>query len=365
MLHIQLHKQLDEFALQIDVQANSGVLALFGHSGCGKSTTVNLLAGLIKPDSGRIQLGDEVLFDSATGIHVPAEQRRIGYVFQDSRLFPHYDVAGNLRYGLQRARQTVTHPIRFDTVVELLGLNTLLNRRPAQLSGGEKQRVALGRALLSQPRLLLMDEPLASLDQARREEVLPYLERVRDELHTPIVYVSHQFEEVLQLANHVVLLERGQVIAQGDLPSLSMRPELRRIIGAEAIGAVIEGQVQHINQTTGLAQVSVGRGVLSVDSTALQLQQRVRMQLLARDLILAIQPPYGLSVRNVLPGSITHLSDDERHAILAQVDVGGAMLIVRITRAAAQDLQLRVGMSLWVLVKAVTLRGHVYHSATH
>ena len=362
-LHFQFQKRLADFVLNVDVRTDGGVLALFGHSGCGKSTTVNALAGLLKPDSGRIQLGDDVLFDSTTGVDIAAERRRIGYVFQDSRLFPHYDVIGNLLYGRQRARQAPTQPISLDTVVELLGLRALLNRRSAQLSGGEKQRVALGRALLSQPRLLLMDEPLASLDQARRDEVLPYLERVRDELKTPIVYVSHQFEEVLQLATHVVLLEQGQVIAQGDLPSLSMQPALRRIVGAEAIGAVIEGQVRHIDAVAGLAQIGVGRGTLSVDATALTVQQRVRLQLLARDLILAIEPPRGLSVRNMLPGRITHLSDDDRHATLAQIDVGGAALIARITRAAATELNLRVGLSLWVLVKAVTLRGHVYHGA--
>jgi molybdate transport system ATP-binding protein len=231
------------------------------------------------------------------------------------------------------------------------------------LSGGEKQRVALGRALLSQPRLLLLDEPLASLDQVRREEVLPYLEQVRDQLKIPMVYVSHQFEEVLQLATHVVLMDHGRVLAQGDLPGISLRPELRALVGAEAIGAVVEGTVRSIDSAAGLAQVDLGNGQLSVDASNLQPGKRVRMQLLARDLILALHAPQGLSVRNMLQGSITAITPDERHAMLVTVDVGGVQLIARVTTPAAQELKLQLGLSLWILVKAVTLRGHVYHGA--
>lgn len=363
MLNIHYKKRQGEFQLDVQVDVRqTGVIALFGRSGCGKSTTVNLIAGLLRADSGRLQLGDEVLFDSAKGIDLPSERRRIGYVFQDARLFPHYTVVGNLRYGLQRARGKA-QGFSFDTVVGLLGLESLLQRRPFQLSGGEKQRVALGRALLSQPRLLLLDEPLASLDQARREEVLPYLERVRDQLKIPMVYVSHQFEEVLQLATHVVLMDHGRVLAQGDLPSISLQPELRALVGAEAIGAVVEGQVRSIDTEIGLARVAVGHGQLSVDASNLQAGQQVRMQLLARDLILALHAPQGLSVRNKLQGVITHIAPDDHHTILVTVDVGGPQLIARVTMPAAQELELRVGLSLWVLVKAVTLRGHVYHSA--
>ncbi len=361
MLRIQFNKQQGEFKLTVDIRAEgTGITALFGRSGCGKSTTINLIAGLVNPDSGRLQLGDDVLFDSASGINIPAEQRGIGYVFQDARLFPHFTVDGNLRYGLQRARRHQA-TINFDDVVSLLGIDALLMRRPFQLSGGERQRVALGRALLSQPRLLLLDEPLASLDQARRAEVLPYLERVRDQLNIPMVYVSHQFEEVLQLASTVALLENGRVVAQGDLPTVSRLPELRNIVGAEALGAVVEAQVQDVDADTGLARINVGNGHLNVDATALSTGQRVRLQLLARDLILSLQAPQGLSVRNGLSGIITHMTPDERHAVLVQVDVGGAELVARITTSAAVELNLQTGMSLWVLVKAVTLRGRVFH----
>ena len=361
MLTVQLRKRRSEFSLDLQFSVpESGVVALFGASGCGKSTTANLIAGLITPDSGFIQLGNEVLLDTAQNINQPAEQRRIGYVFQDARLFPHYTVEGNLRYGLQRARQQPV--IKFDAVVTLLGLEPLLQRRPQQLSGGEKQRVALGRALLAQPRLLLLDEPLASLDQPRREEVLPYLERVRDQLKIPMVYISHQFEEVLRLATEVVLMQQGRTLAQGDLAEVSLQPELRGLIGAESLGAVVEGKVQEIDEYSGLARVALGNGHVSVDVNQLQCGQRVRLQLLARDLILALSPPQGLSVRNMLQGVITRLTPDDRHATLVTVDVGGVMLIARITTSSADEMKLHDGLCIWILVKVVTLRGHVFAS---
>jgi molybdate transport system ATP-binding protein len=360
MLSVQLNKRRGEFNLSLQFTvAESGVVALFGHSGCGKSTAVNLLAGLLQADSGYIQLEDTLLLDTDQGINLPAEQRRIGYVFQNARLFPHYRVAGNLRYGLRRAKQT-TPSFHFDNIVQLLGLDRVLQRRPAQLSGGEQQRVALGRALLAQPRLLLLDEPLASLDLARREEVLPYLERVRDQLKIPMVYVSHQFEEVLRLATQVVLMKHGAILAQGDLTSISVRPELRELLGVEALGAVVEGVVREIHHDSGLACISIGTGQINVEALSLLVGQRVRLQLLARDLILALTPPQGLSVRNRLQGVITQLTPDNRHAVLVTIDIGGATLLARVTSSAATELQLHTGQPIWTLVKSVSLRGHAY-----
>jgi molybdate transport system ATP-binding protein len=219
--------------------------------------------------------------------------------------------------------------------------------------------VAIGRALLSQPQLLLLDEPLVSLDVARREEVLPYLERLRDQLSIPMVYVSHQYAEVLRLANHVALMERGQILAQGTLSSICTRPELRALVGPDAIGAVIEGTVAAID-TSGLAQVTVGSGRLLLDPQQLAVGQRVRLQLLARDLILATEAPHGLSVRNVLKGAVVRLIPDDQVATLVEVDIGGLVLTARITTQAATELALRPGLLLWVLVKAVTLGGHVF-----
>ncbi len=356
MLRLQIQKQRGEFSLNVDFAAPTpGVVALFGRSGCGKSTLVNLLAGLLSPDKGRIELNGDVLFDSELKLSLPVEARRIGYVFQDARLFPHYTVQGNLLYGHKRAHETKS--IGTDETIAMLGLEALLERRPHELSGGEKQRVALGRALLSQPRLLLLDEPLASLDVARREEVLPYLERLRDRLEISMVYVSHQFDEVLRLATHVVVLDDGRVAAEGDIGEVSLTPALRAIIGPEAVGAVLHGRVTALNDADKLAEVAVGNGVLRIHADA-KVGAQVRVQVLARDIILATQPHEGISVRNALVGTVDKIERDDDYADLIYVDIGHAQVMARITRVATQELRLAIGGTVWVLVKAVSMRGH-------
>jgi molybdate transport system ATP-binding protein len=360
MVEVRLKKRRGDFALDVAFAAEGpGLIALFGPSGCGKSTIVNLVAGLLTPEDGLVRVGDVTLFDSARAIDVPAEKRRIGYVFQDARLFPHLDVLGNLRYGEKRSPPGEPQT-PFDEAVELLGLRGLLARRPRQLSGGERQRVAIGRALLCRPRLLLLDEPLASLDLARREELLPYLERLRDRLSIPMVYVSHQFEEVLRLATHVVLLRAGSVVAQGDVVAVSRNRELRAMIGTEALGAVVEGEIGSVEASTGLARVKVGRGHLNVQSEGLTPGRRVRIRLLARDLILAVEPPLGLSVRNCLEGTLSSLTPEGGQTELVEIDIGDARLIAQVTSSASAELALSVGRRVWVLVKTVSLRGHVY-----
>jgi molybdate transport system ATP-binding protein len=261
MLIVQLTKRRDEFILDVGFAAPTpGITALFGRSGCGKSTAIELIAGLLSPDAGKIQVDDDVLVDSTRGIDVAAHHRRVGVVFQNARLFPHLSVRGNLDYGAKRASRHLPRPVKFDDVVSLLGLESLLARRPRELSGGEQQRVALGRALLAQPRLLLLDEPLASLDAARREDVLPYLERLRDSFAIPIVYVSHQFDEVLRLASRVVLLEAGRAVADGDIATVSRHPALRAIVGPDAVGAVVSGMVERVDSTA-----QRGRGANRLD----------------------------------------------------------------------------------------------------
>jgi len=361
MLRICLKKRRGEFTLAADFCAPTpGVIALFGRSGSGKSTLIDMIAGLLPPDEGEVQLAGTVLTDTRRGIAVPPEQRRIGYVFQDARLFPHLSVVGNLRYGEKRARDR-PHYVRFEEVVQLLGLGTLLARRPHELSGGERQRVALGRALLCQPQLLLLDEPLASLDVARREEVLPYLETLRDWLSVPMVYVSHQFEEVLRLATSLVLLERGAVLGAGPVGEMSLRPELRSVLAPELVGAVLDGLVTAVDAASGTAELSVGSGKLQVSLLGAPLGTRVRVQLLARDIILATQPIQGLSVRNALLGTVTELSADEcGGGVLVKVDVGGPLVLARITEGARQALRLAPGDAVWALVKAVSTRGHAF-----
>lgn len=358
MLTVAVRKQRAGFALQASFDAPvPGVTALFGRSGSGKTTLVNLIAGLLAPDDGVIRLNDQVLTDTRSGIAVRPERRGIGYVFQDARLFPHLSVDANLRYG---ARRTRTAPfVGFDEVVSLLGLESLLARKPRQLSGGEQQRVSLGRALLAQPRLLLLDEPFASLDAARREEVLPYLEALRDRVSIPMVYVSHQFEEVLRLATYLVLLEDGTVPAHGTLQQMCLHAGLQHIVGPELVGAVLEGTVTSADAQAGRVMVAVGAGSLQLPGE-FSVGTRVRLQLLARDVILATQPVAGLSVRNCLEGTVTQITDDNYGAVLVYCEVGGSPVLARITRDARTALELQPGRRVWVLVKAVSLRERAY-----
>jgi molybdate transport system ATP-binding protein len=363
MLEIDVTKQRGTFKSQVTFTSTTpGVTALFGRSGCGKTTTIHMIAGLLRPDRGHIRIDGTVLFDAVRDIDVPAQQRGIGYVFQDARLFPHLSVRDNLRYGERRTRGRARR-VQLGDVVELLGLAPLLARRPAGLSGGERQRVAIGRALLAQPRLLLLDEPLAAIDVARRGELLPYLERLRDQFSLPMVLVSHQFDEVLRLAGDVVVLENGAVAGHGDVIAMSQSPVLRAIVGADSLGAVVEGITAEVDVTSGLARIDVGAGHLHVESGELRSGQRVRVQLLARDLILASAPTTGLSVRNSLAGTISKLEPDGQRAWLVSTDIGGATLLVRVTDDARSALGLAVGQPVWVLVKAVSLRGHVFLGA--
>jgi molybdate transport system ATP-binding protein len=360
MLKVKAVKRRHGFFLDAEFEAPTpGVVALFGRSGCGKTTTINILAGLLGADQARVELEGQVLEDTSKGICVPPEQRRIGYVFQEGRLFPHMTVLRNLRYGLKRTRAP-EHTIGFDQIVALLGLERFLERRPHQLSGGERQRVSLGRALLSQPGMLLLDEPLAALDAARREEVLPYLERLRDNLSIPMVYVSHQFDEVLQLATHVVLMDAGRVVAHGSLNEVSLLPALRDIVGPDSVGAVLDGLVSGVDGSAGMADLRVGRGVLKVSVRSVAVGEHVRVQLLARDIILATEAPRGLSVRNELAGTIVDMAQDEQDGMLVVVDVGGPNVLSRVTRGAVDALGLKTGLPVWVLVKAVSTRGHAF-----
>jgi molybdate transport system ATP-binding protein len=335
-----------------------GVVALFGPSGSGKTTLVNAIAGLVAA-RGRVSLDGETWLDSERGRSVPPERRRIGYVFQDARLFPHLDVAGNLRYGERRA-PAGARPAEHGEIVELLGLGPLLGRRVHRLSGGERQRVALGRALLSQPRLLLLDEPLAAIDVARREEVLPYLESLRDRYSIPMLYVSHQYDEVLRLATHVVLLAGGRVVASGSPAALGVDPRLAALIGADAVGAVLEVEVVGRDAASGLASVALGAELLRFALPEARTGARVRLHVLARDVILATEAPRGLSVRNALRGTLAALVDEGPDAVLAAIEVGGTRLLARVTRAAVAELALGPGQPVWALVKAASLRGHVY-----
>jgi molybdate transport system ATP-binding protein len=360
MLSIITKKQRGAFTLDARFELPTpGVVALFGRSGSGKSTLVNIIAGLLQPDTGLVALDGTVLLDTSLRIDVPPEHRRIGYVFQEARLFPHLGVAANLRYAQRRAAAKPF--VSLERVVDLLDLGALMNRRTHQLSGGERQRVAIGRALLTQPTLLLLDEPLASLDASRREEVLPYLETLRDQLAIPMVYVSHNFDEALRLATHLVLMESGKTTAQGDIGEMSLNPGVRAIIGADAVGAIVEGTVLGVD-ASGLTRVRVGSGELKINTDTLGVGAKLRVQLLARDLIIAAEAPRRLSVRNTLSGILKSVTDDGDNSDLIGIDIGGAVITARVTKAATLDLGLVPGLTVWALVKAVSLRSHSFQA---
>jgi molybdate transport system ATP-binding protein len=313
-----------------------------------------MIAGPAAPDAGRIELDGEVLFDAGR-IDVRPERRAIGYVFQDARLFPHRSVAGNLRYGERRARSRAA-TAGFADIVELLGLAALLERRPHQLSGGERQRVAIGRALLARPRLLLLDEPLASIDRARRQDVLPYLERLRDRFRIPIVYVSHQFDEVMRLATHVVLIDGGRVAAQGGVAEVSRDPALRALLGADAAGAVVEGEVQSVD-AAGRARLRIGSGTIALPAGRARAGWRVRVEVRANEVVLATELPRAIAHANLLEGKIVGRAFDGATSELVEVDVGGPVLLARVSPERAAELQLDPGRSVWLVLSAAHVRG--------
>jgi molybdate transport system ATP-binding protein len=359
LIEIAIEKKLGSFALDARLEApESGVTALFGRSGVGKTSVINALAGLLRPDRGRIIVGGTTLFDSERGIDLPPEKRRLGYVFQEARLFPHYSVRGNLLYG---AKSENAGP-SFETVVDLLGIKDLLARRPADLSGGEKQRVAIGRALLASPRLLLMDEPLASLDEPRKHEIMPFIERLRDELKLPIFYVSHEMEEIIRLADLLVLLDGGKVAASGSVEELTSRLDLWPLTGRYEAGAVIRTVLRGHDTTFGLSELAFPGGRLRVTQLALPLGTPIRVRIQARDVVLATERPAHLSIRNAFAGKIVEMARPRGPLIDLKLDIGSAgepvMLWARITQRALEELQLAPGKPIFALVKTVALDRH-------
>lgn len=337
-----------DFALEAAFTAGPGLTALFGRSGSGKTTLIDLIAGLARPDRGRIAVAGHVLVDRRAGIDLPPHRRRVGVVFQDARLFPHLSVAQNLAYGRVFAR--LPHDrAEFDAMTGMLGIAPLLARQPAGLSGGERQRVALGRALLARPRLLLMDEPLAALDEARKAEILPYIERLRDEAGVPIVYVSHSVAEVARLAATIVVLDAGRVAATGPAEEILRRADLIPLHGEP--GALLDMMVEGRDPETGLTRLSGRAGTLLVPDLAQAPGAALRVRIPARDVLIATELPQGLSARNVLPGRIAALT----HAgtgVLVEIDCNGARIAARLTAAAVRDLSLAPGKEVVAVIKS-------------
>jgi molybdate transport system ATP-binding protein len=348
-------RRLGAFSLDARFAADARVTALFGRSGSGKTSVLNAIAGLLRPDRGRIAIDGEALYDSGERRDVPVHRRRIGYVFQEDRLLPHLSVEQNLLYGRRFARGSRSAP---DGVIDLLGLAPLLERRPRDLSGGEKQRVAIGRALLADPRLLLMDEPLASLDAPRKSEILYYVERLRDELRLPILYVSHSIEEVVRLADTVVLLSEGRVLDTGPVADMATRMELGAYLGRFEGGAVIEATVAEQDLASGLARLDFAGGMLYAPDVDALVGERVRVRIRARDVSLATVRPEAISMLNIIAGTVAAIGEPAGASVDVRIDAGGTGLIARITRKSVTELRLAPGQPVFALVKAVAINRH-------
>ncbi|MCH7957593.1 MAG: molybdenum ABC transporter ATP-binding protein [Proteobacteria bacterium] len=353
VLTVDVGRRFGDFRLDVRFTAEGGLTALFGRSGAGKTSLINLLAGLERPERGRISVGGHVLFDADAGIDVAPERRRLGYVFQEGRLFPHMSVRGNLTYG-RRLSPPDGHGQDFDHVVDLLDLRRLLARRPRTLSGGEKQRVAIGRALLANPRLLLMDEPLASVDAARKDEILSFIERLRDEVKLPIVYVSHAMDDIIRLADTMVILSDGAVVAAGAVEDLMSRIDLRPHTGRYEAGAVLAVTVAGQDLTFGLTELAFGANRLVVPRLDLPAGTALRVRIRARDVSLCLTPPVGISVLNIFKGRIVEIETGAGPMADVRLDIG-APLIARVTRRSLHEMALEPGKTVHALIKAVAV----------
>jgi len=347
-LEVAVEHARENFRLNARFISAPGLTALFGRSGSGKTTLVDIVGGLIRPDHGKVAVDGQVLIDTERGLFVPKHRRRIGYVFQDSRLFPHLSVRTNLLYGRWFAGDGGA-AADLALVVELLGIGHLLERRPDSLSGGEKQRVAIGRALLAHPRLLLMDEPLASLDEARRAEILPYIEKLRDEAGVPILYVSHSVAEVARLATTVVILSEGKVTAVG--PVADILP----LADSGDGGAVLDAKVARHDDAFQLSVLASAAGELQVPRLSASVGAPVRAYIRARDVMLSLRPPEEISALNVLAGRVAAIVPGANGAQAdVRLDCNGAALTARLTAKSVQRLALAPGLPVYAVIKSVS-----------
>ncbi|WP_250462151.1 molybdenum ABC transporter ATP-binding protein [Microbulbifer litoralis] len=347
----------DGFSLDIDVRIpGRGITAIFGPSGSGKTTLLRCIAGLQRADRGHLRVGGETWQDRRH--FLPAHRRPLGYVFQESSLFAHLTARGNLDYAIRRARPAPARE-QAERVVALMGLAPLLDRRPQQLSGGERQRVAIARALLVSPQLLLMDEPLASLDAARKQEIMPFLERLRSGFDLPILYVSHSVDEVARLADHLLVLERGRLVASGPLSQVLGRLDLPLRLG-EDTGVVLDGRVLERDAHWGLARVAFDGGELWLRDSGDTVGQGIRVRILARDVSLALESHSDTSILNRLPATVVEMADDaDRAMLLVRLRIAGkereSDVVARLTRRSVDHLRIAPGKSVWAQVKSAAI----------
>ncbi|MBT9301905.1 molybdenum ABC transporter ATP-binding protein [Pseudomonas sp. TAE6080] len=357
MIEVRLQLNYSGFALDVDLQLpGRGVTALYGHSGSGKTTCLRCIAGLERASDGFVQINDHVWQDSRNGVFVPPHKRALGYVFQEASLFPHLSVLANLEFGLKRIPKAQRR-VDLAQATQLLGIGHLLERHPQHLSGGERQRVGIARALLTSPQLLLMDEPLAALDSQRKGEILPYLERLHDQLEIPVLYVSHAQDEVARLADHIVLLSEGKALASGPIGETLARLDLPLALGDDA-GVVVNGTVSGHDAHYQLLTLQLPDSPLQmrVAHAPLDLGKHLRFKVRARDVSLSLQPGEHSSILNCLPVTVTQeIPADNSAHVLVRLDAAGTPLLARITRYSRDQLQVHPGQVLWAQIKAVAV----------
>ncbi|MEZ9129979.1 molybdenum ABC transporter ATP-binding protein ModC [Vibrio splendidus] len=356
-LILQYQQQLGETFFDIDLELpSSGITAIFGRSGAGKTSLINAISGLQQPDKGLISVSGTTLFDSRNGINLPTHKRNVGYVFQESRLFPHMKVAANLKYGMKGADK-----VHFEQIVSLLSLDSLLDRYPARLSGGEKQRVAIGRALLSKPSILLMDEPLASLDLPRKREVMPFLENLSETVNIPIIYVTHSLNEILRLANHLVIIEQGKVISSGVTEEVWASRAMQPWQSFSEQSSLFEGTLAEHNDDYALSRLKLGKSTsLWVQKVSSDIGAAVRLQVRANDVSITLEQPQGTSIRNILPVTIksveTHQQGSNKQSVAVELELEpGCYLWATITLWALDELSLEIGQQVYAQIKGVSV----------
>ena len=360
MLDVALTHRFAGFDLSVTFSAPDGITVLFGRSGAGKTSVINAVAGLIRCDAARVVLNGRVL--DGDGRHMPPHRRRIGYVFQDARLFPHLTVRQNLSYGgWFRGRGRVA----LADVVTVLGLEGVLTRRPATLSGGEKARVAIGRALLSDPDMLLLDEPFAALDDPRKAEILPYLEGLRDAFRLPMLYVSHALPEVARLATTLVVLDQGRVLRAGPVAEVLADPDLAPVMGLRDIGALLTARLVAV-EADGLSRVETAGGPLFLPGVRVAVGTMLRLRIPAQDVILSRDRPVGLSALNILAARVLALTPVEGAGVIVRLDVGGQAILARVTGRSAAALELAPGVGCFAILKTVALaQGEASQNVAH
>ena len=350
MLEFRAIKNYPNFTLDASFMCDTGmVTALFGRSGSGKTSIINMTAGLQHPDQGRIAVGDKLLFDSYKGVNIAAPKRNSGYIFQDGRLFPHMTVESNLRYGMKKDENASEE---FGTITELLGIRHLLGRRPHKLSGGEKQRVAIGRALLSSPDFLLMDEPLSALDSARKSELIPFIARMVDRFRMPVLYVTHSLDELLALGDNVVLMDSGACVDSGRVEDVVSNPDNMDILGLNGRVSVLKAEAADQKDSSGIIKLEGQK--LIIPTSQYKPGTKLRVTLRADDVTISVKKPEGLSARNIIKGKVTGIAETSDHGFGLKIDIG-VSIYATITREALNELRIENGKEVYIILKTIAL----------